>query len=49
MPDPAASPLLTEPLAIAAGGTPHGVKPFADTSDPDYQTMLQWIEAGRQP
>ena len=41
-----ASPILTEPLAIAAGGTPHSVKPFASTSDPDYQAILTWIMAG---
>ena len=40
------SPILTEPLAIAAGGTPHSVKPFATTSDPDYQAILDWIMAG---
>ena len=40
------SPILTEPLALAAGGTPHGVKPFASTSDPDYQSILQWVLDG---
>jgi len=40
------SPILTEPLAIAAGGTPHSVKPFASTSDPDYQAILAWVMAG---
>lgn len=40
------SPILTEPLAIAAGGTPHSVKPFASTSDPDYQAILGWIMDG---
>ena len=40
------SPILTEPLAIAAGGTPHSVKPFVSTSDPDYQAILAWIMAG---
>ena len=40
------SPILTEPLAIAAGGTPHSVKPFASTSDPDYQAIRAWIMAG---
>jgi hypothetical protein len=42
----ASSPILTEPLALAAGGTPHSVKPFATTSDPEYQAMLAWIMAG---
>lgn len=40
---PESSPILTEPLAIAAGGTPHGVKPFATTSDPDFLAIRQWI------
>ena len=45
----AASPVLTEPLALAAGGTPHAFKPFATTSDSDYQAILGWIEAGVSP
>jgi hypothetical protein len=40
------SPILTEPLALAAGGTAHPVKVFADTSDADYQTLRGWIRAG---
>jgi hypothetical protein len=40
------SPILTEPLALTAGGTPHGFKPFATTADPDYQAMLAWIMSG---
>jgi hypothetical protein len=44
--DPEASPILTKPLAEAAGGTPHGSKPFADASDPDYQALLTWIKNG---
>lgn len=43
------SPILTEPLAEAAGGTAHGVEPFATTAHPDYQMILQWIESGVQP
>ncbi|MGH7729924.1 MAG: hypothetical protein ACRENJ_01580 [Candidatus Eiseniibacteriota bacterium] len=43
------SPILTEPLALAAGGTPHSVKPFASTSDPGYQAILAWIMAGVEP
>jgi hypothetical protein len=43
---PSSSPILTEPLALAAGGTTHSVKPFASTSDPDYQAILAWIMAG---
>lgn len=44
---PASSPLLMKPLAEAAGGDVHtaGVT-FIDTDDPDYQTILAWIEAG---
>jgi hypothetical protein len=47
--NPDASPILTEPLALAAGGTPHGVKPFASTSDPDYQAIRAWIMAAVNP
>jgi hypothetical protein len=42
------SPVLTEPLAEAAGGTPHAVKPFASTDDPDYQAILAWIVEGER-
>ena len=41
-----ASPILTEPLAVEAGGTPHSVKPFTSTSDPEYQAILAWVMAG---
>src|SRR5262245_49178678 len=41
--DPERSPILTEPLANAAGGTTHGVKAFPDTTDPGYQTIRGWI------
>jgi hypothetical protein len=40
------SPILTRPLAIAAGGTPHPIKPFATTSDTDYVAIHTWIMAG---
>jgi hypothetical protein len=43
---PDSSPILTRPLAMDAGGTPHAVKPFATTSDPDYQTIQHWIHDG---
>jgi hypothetical protein len=43
------SPLLTEPLAIAAGGTPHPFQPFASTDDADYRAILDWILAGVEP
>jgi hypothetical protein len=46
---PESSAILTEPLALDAGGTPHGVKPFASTSDADYQAILAWVRAGGQP
>jgi len=46
---PAASPILTEPLAVDAGGTPHSVKVFASTSDPGYQAILSWIMTGVTP
>ena len=46
---PVNSRILTEPLALAAGGTPHGYKPIASTSDPDYQAILQWIMDGVSP
>jgi hypothetical protein len=40
------SPILTKPLAQAAGGTPHSHEPFATTDDPDYQAILAWIRDG---
>jgi len=40
------SRILTAPLAVSAGGTPHGVKPFATTSDSDYVSILQWLRDG---
>ena len=46
---PDSSLILTKPLALAAGGTPHGVKPFASTADPDYQAIRQWIMSGVNP
>jgi len=44
--DPSASPLLTKPLALEAGGAPHSFKPFESTSDEDYLLLRQWIEGG---
>lgn len=42
--DPAASELLRQPLEPGAGGLSHvGVHLFANTSDADYQTILQWL------
>jgi hypothetical protein len=40
------SPILLEPLAAHAGGTPHQVKPFDSTSHPDFQAIRAWIQAG---
>lgn len=45
--EPAASTLLLKPLDEGAGGTAHGGgAAFASPGDPDYQTLLAWIEAG---
>jgi hypothetical protein len=44
--DPDSSRILTKPLALAAGGVPHAVKPFASTSDSDYVAIRGWILAG---
>jgi len=40
------SPVLTRPLALAAGGSPHPFKPFADTTDPDFATVRRWVDSG---
>ena len=40
------SAILTRPLALAAGGSPHPYKPFASTADSDYVAIRQWIQAG---
>lgn len=42
------SPILTEPLALAAGGTPHGFKPFASTQDTAWQAIRTWVLSGVQ-
>lgn len=47
--DPDRSPILTQPLALAAGGTPHSVKVFADTNDAEYRTIRAWVRAGVTP
>jgi hypothetical protein len=45
--DPAASPLLMKPLAPGAGGSEHGGgTAFTSSDDPDYQTLLAWIQTG---
>lgn len=43
---PDRSPILTEPLDLAAGGTPHPVKAFASTGDAGYDAIRSWIMAG---
>jgi len=46
---PEASLILTKPLALDAGGVPHGVKVFDSTTDSDYVAIRQWILDGVQP
>jgi hypothetical protein len=46
---PDSSRILTKPLALAAGGVPHGVKPFASTADSDYVAIRTWILDGVAP
>ncbi|NOT34270.1 MAG: hypothetical protein HOP12_08895 [Candidatus Eisenbacteria bacterium] len=43
------SPILTEPLAIAAGGTPHQFKPFATKSDSDWVALHAWVTSEETP
>jgi hypothetical protein len=43
------SPLLTEPLALMAGGTVHSVKVFADTNDIGWRTLRAWVRSGVTP
>lgn len=40
------SHLLTKPLALSAGGVPHGVKVFDSVDDPGYQAIHLWIQHG---
>ena len=40
------SHILTKPLALAAGGVPHGVKVFATTADSGYQAIHTWLLHG---
>jgi hypothetical protein len=40
------SPILTRPLALDAGGTPHPYKPFASTADSDYVAIRNWVSSG---
>jgi hypothetical protein len=38
--------LASKPLAPAAGGSPHaGGVQFEDTTNPDYQVLVEWIDA----
>ena len=46
---PAGSLFLSAPLARSAGGLGRCSRPvYADTSDPDYRTALDWVEAAVQ-
>ena len=38
------SPLLTEPLAVDAGGVDHPVTVYLDTAEPEYRVVLGWAE-----
>jgi hypothetical protein len=43
--NPTTSKLLTKPLALSAGGIQHlGGDIFPDVTDPDYVTVLTWIQ-----
>ncbi|MCI0452271.1 MAG: hypothetical protein L0Z51_07750 [Candidatus Latescibacteria bacterium] len=45
--NPVASPLVMKPLAPECGGPGHaGGYVFTELDDPDYLTILAWIEAG---
>lgn len=45
LPNPTTSKLLTKPLALSAGGVQHlGGDIFMNTTDPDYATILGWIQ-----
>ena len=46
---PDQSPILTRPLELAAGGTAHPLKVFADTNDTEYRTLRAWVRAGVTP
>lgn len=47
--DPENSPILTEPLAQAAGGTAHSFEPFATTADSGYVAIHDWVMDGVTP
>jgi hypothetical protein len=48
--DPSASPLVRKPLAAAQGGVVHGGgEIFADTTDADYRTLIEWISGATEP
>ena len=48
--DPAASQLLTQPLSPSLGGLAHaGYTLFYETSDPDYQTIREWLSGASLP
>jgi hypothetical protein len=46
IPNPTGSKLLLKPLAVSAGGIQHlGGDIFLNTTDPDYLTILGWIQS----
>lgn len=46
IPNPSDSKLLLKPLAVSAGGIQHlGGDIFLSTGDPDYFTILSWIQS----
>lgn len=40
------SPILLQPLADSAGGTPHPYKPFASRADSGFVAIRDWVLAG---
>ncbi len=44
--DPEGSPILTQPLTVAAGGELHPHEPFESPEDPGYVTILAWVQSG---
>ena len=40
------SPILTQPLAVAAGGELHPHEPFESRDDPGYLAILAWVRSG---
>jgi hypothetical protein len=40
------SPILTQPLAVAAGGELHPYEPFESRDDPGYVALSAWVLSG---